>query len=92
MPIVHVPGKKSCSVMLYALSTCGWCQKTKKLLDSLGVQYDYLYVDQTVGDERRKAISDLAAVNPATSFPTLVVDNDVVIIGFKEDDIRRALQ
>jgi hypothetical protein len=37
MTSVHVPGKKSRRIMLYALSTCGWCHKTKKLLDDLGV-------------------------------------------------------
>ncbi|NLE94073.1 MAG: glutaredoxin family protein, partial [Dehalococcoidia bacterium] len=24
--------------MLYALSTCGWCQKTRSLLEHLGVE------------------------------------------------------
>ena len=33
MAMVHIPGKKSGQIMLYALSTCVWCQKTKKLLE-----------------------------------------------------------
>jgi glutaredoxin-like protein NrdH len=92
MAIVHVPGRKSRTVMLYALSTCAWCQKTKKLLDELGVEYDYEYVDQLHGEERRAKVSEMSAFNPASSFPTLVIDNELSVVGFKEDEIREALE
>lgn len=92
MTIVHVPGRKSGHTMLYALSTCGWCQKTKKLLDDLGVEYDYEYVDQLHGDEREKAIQEVKVWNPSCSFPTLVIDNEKCIVGYKESEIREALK
>jgi glutaredoxin-like protein NrdH len=91
MTVVHVPGKKSHLIMLYALSTCVWCQKTKKLLDDLGVEYDYEYVDQLHGDEREKAIQKITAWNPSCSFPTLIIDNEKYIAGYKENEIREAL-
>ncbi|MDD5660242.1 MAG: glutaredoxin domain-containing protein [Actinomycetota bacterium] len=43
--INHVDGKQNKKVMLYALSTCIWCRKTKMLLDELGIAYDYMDVD-----------------------------------------------
>ena len=44
--LTKVPGEnKGHKVTLYALSTCGWCKKTKKFLDELGVEYEYVYVD-----------------------------------------------
>jgi len=92
MTVVHIPGKKSHDIMLYALSTCGWCQKTKKLLDDLGAEYNYEYVDQLNGDEREKVIRKVTAWNPRCSFPTLVLDNEKCIIGYKEDEIRGALE
>lgn len=92
MRIVHVPGRKSRHIMLYAISTCGWCQKTKKLLDDLGVEYDYEYVDQLKGDEREKAIQEVTSWNPRCSFPTMVIDNEKCIVGYKEDEIREAIQ
>lgn len=92
MAVVHVPGRKSSHIMLYALSTCGWCQKTRKLLDELGVEYDYEYVDQLLGEERDKAIQEVKVWNPASSFPILVIDNERCIIGFKEDQIRETLK
>ena len=53
--VKHVSGKKGGTIMLYALSTCGWCAKTKRLLDDLGVEYHYEYVDHLQGEEREKA-------------------------------------
>jgi glutaredoxin-like protein NrdH len=92
MAVVHVPGKKSRHVMLYALSTCGWCAKTKKLLDDLGIEYDYEYVDRLQGDERDEAVQKVAECNPRRSFPTLVLDNEKCIVGYKEGEIREALK
>ena len=92
MTVVHIPGRKSRHVMLYALSTCGWCQKTKKLLDDLGIEYDYEYVDLLEGDERERAIKEVSSWNPACNFPTMVIDNKKCIVGYREDEIREALR
>ena len=92
MTVVHIPGKKSRHIMLYALSTCGWCQKTKKLLDDLGVEHDYEYVDLLQGDERERAIKEVSSWNPSGNFPTMVIDNKKCIVGYREDEIREALQ
>ena len=92
MTIVHIPGRKSGHIMLYALSTCGWCRKTKKLLDDLGVEYNYEYVDQLHGDEKEEAIRKITACNPSCSFPTLILDDKKCIIGYQENEIREALR
>lgn len=92
MTVVHVPGRKSRHVMLYALSTCGWCHKTRKLLDDLGVEYDYAYVDQLDGDEKKKTIREVKAWNPACSFPTLVLDNAKCIVGYSEEEIKENIR
>jgi Glutaredoxin and related proteins len=41
----YVPGDDHHKVVLYALSTCGWCARTKQLLTDLGVEFSYVYVD-----------------------------------------------
>ena len=41
----HVKGVNKGDIKLYALSTCGWCGKTKELLNDLGVEFNYIYVD-----------------------------------------------
>lgn len=92
MQVGHVPGKKSGNVMLYALSTCPWCKKTKKLLADLGVEYDYVDVDLLDDNERRDALETVKKWNPACSYPTLVLNNKTCIVGFREDEIRKALK
>ena len=90
MQTEHVDGRDHGKVMLYALSTCGWCAKTKQLLIDLGVAFDYLYVDTVAHDEQKAAIEEVEKHNPALSFPTVVI-GEKTIVGFREEEIRGAL-
>jgi len=90
--VKHVPGRQAGQIMLYALSTCVWCAKTKKLLDEMGVAYDYEYVDHLQGEAKEQAIREVKNWNPACSFPTLVINDRTCIVGFKEDEIRGVLK
>jgi glutaredoxin len=91
MDVTHVDGKDKGKVMLYALSTCGWCQKTKTLLGELGVAYDYIDVDQLQGAERQAVIAEIEKFNPDCNFPSLALGDGRYIIGYKETDIRQEL-
>jgi len=90
MVVEHIAGKKQGSVMLYALSTCQWCNKTKELLKELGVDFDYQYVDLLDEKEQGDALTALEKFNPRGSFPTLVIDGKRCIVGFREGEIRGA--
>jgi len=92
MKIEHVPGENVGQLMLYALSTCPWCKRTKGLLNDLGVEYDYVDVDLLDPDEKAMATEAIKKWNPARSFPTLVLDDKKCIVGFKEDEIRSAVK
>jgi glutaredoxin-like protein NrdH len=92
MKFEHVAGLDRGRITLYALSTCIWCRKTKELLSGLGVAFDYIYVDLLKGAERQEAIDQVKRFNPSTSFPTLVIGDSKCIIGFREKDIKEALQ
>jgi len=91
MAVEHVEGKNRGKVMLYALSTCGWCAKTKDLLRDLGIAFDYTYVDLLDGVEQDEVMGNVEKFNPSGSFPTLVIDNRKSIVGFREKEIREAL-
>lgn len=78
-------------VKLYALSTCGWCKKTKRFLDDHNVVYEYEYVDLLTGDEKDRVMTEVARWNPRRSFPTVVVDDSEVVVGFREDLLREVL-
>ena len=92
MRVERVPGKKTGRVMLYALSTCPWCKKTKKLLTDLGVEYEYVDVDLLDDSDRENVVETVKKWNSACSYPTLVLNNKTCIVGFKEDEIRKALK
>ena len=88
MTVEHVNGRKVGDLMLYALSTCQWCNKTKELLRDLGVDFNFVYVDLLEGKDQDKALTELERWNPRGSFPTLVIGNARCIIGYQESQIR----
>ena len=88
-----VEGKnKAHKVVIYTISTCGWCKKTKRLLKELDIEYEYADVDLATGDEGQEVREALKKWNPRQNVPTIVVDDGKeVIIGFKEEKIREVL-
>ncbi len=79
-------------VMLYALSTCIWCRKTKKLLEGLDMAYDFVDVDLLEGEQEQAIMDEIKKLNPSCTFPTMVIDGQQVIVGFKEKEIKEALR
>jgi glutaredoxin-like protein NrdH len=77
-------------VKLYALSTCIHCRDTKEFLDKCGVEYHCVHVDKLEGEERRQLIEEIKKSNPGCAFPMLLI-GPRVIIGFKKEEIREAL-
>jgi glutaredoxin len=90
--VEHVDGEDKGKIMLYGLSTCGWCRKTKELLEDLGVGFDFVYVDLLEGSDRDDTMAEVRKWNPRCSFPTLVVNDEKVVAGFREDEIKEALE
>jgi glutaredoxin len=87
----HVSGIDRGKVMMYGLSTCVWCKKTKQLLIDLGVDFDYMYVDRLDGEEEDRVVQEIRRFNPSVSFPTTIINGEKAIVGFKEKEIRQAL-
>jgi glutaredoxin len=79
-------------VKVYALSTCIHCKNAKKYLDDMGVEYECVHVDQLSGDERKAVVEEVRRYNPATSFPTVVIDDECVVVGFKKDELDKILR
>lgn len=92
MKKIHVNGTAAGEIILYALSTCVWCRKTKKLLNELGVGYDYIDVDLLDENEKPAAEQEIKKWNPGCSFPTLVKDNKFCIVGYKPEEIKEKLK
>lgn len=77
-------------VKIYSLSTCSHCKATKRLLNDCKVKYDFTDVDLLDGEEREAILEDVRSLNPKCSFPTIII-GDVVIVGYKEREIKEAL-
>lgn len=91
MNFTKVEGEDKGKITLFALSTCPWCKKTKALLNDLGVVYEFLDVDLVSPDEREEMDTSVRKWNPSFSFPTLVYNNEKVIIGYDPDKIKEVL-
>lgn len=92
MKTTKVPGKNSKHrVLLYALSTCAWCKRTKKLLIDHGIEYEYVDVDLCSDEDRDEIHKDIERRGARPSYPIVIVDDKEVIIGFREDAIKEAL-
>ena len=90
--IKHVKGQNKGKVMLYALSTCIWCGKTKKLLGDLNVEYDCVDVDLLDDEDREKILEEIRKYNPGGGFPTMVINGKDCIVGFDEEKIRNKFE
>ncbi len=93
MRVIKVPGKNNKHrVLMYAISTCGWCKRAKKFLIDNNIEYEYVDVDLCSKEEREKIRSDILSRGGRLSFPTIIVDDRILITGFQEDKIRGALE
>ena len=78
------------TLIFYSLSTCGYCEITKKMLDDLKVDYESIVVDLLPADKKGEALQEITKYNPRCTFPTLVY-GDKVIIGMKLQEIKEML-
>jgi len=92
MTVEHFTGKPSMKVMLYALSTCGWCKKTIELLKQLNIEFDYQYVDLLDEKEQDDAMRIVEKFNPRGSLPTIIINDARCIVGFDEKEIIEVLR
>jgi len=92
MQFSKVPGKQNKHrVVLYALSTCVWCKMTKQFLQDSDVEFEYINVDLCKEDEKQKIRQHIQSKGGSLTYPTTIVDDNVVITGFRKDKLKEAL-
>jgi len=77
-------------IRLFTLSTCSHCIRTKKFFKEAGIEVEFTDVDLLTGEQREKVMEEVRKVNPECTFPTICID-DKVVVGFNEERIRKAL-
>jgi len=93
MPFSKVPGKKNeHKVVVYALSTCVWCRMTKEFLRDNSIEFEFLDVDQCDQKEKEQARQLILSKGGALNYPTTLIDDKIIITGFRKDQLKEALQ
>jgi glutaredoxin-like protein NrdH len=93
MQFSKVSGQKNQhKVVLYALSTCAWCRMTKQFLKDHDIEYEYIDVDLCEEEDKQKIRDHIQSKGGPLSYPTIIVDDNVLITGFRTDKLREALQ
>ena len=92
MDPIRIPGKnKKHKVFLYAISTCAWCKMTKQFLKDSDIEYEYVDVDLTSQRDHEKIRQDIESRGGEPNYPIIIVDDKVMINGFRKDRIKEAL-
>ena len=93
MNISKVSGKNSKhKVMVYTLSTCVWCKMTKQFLKDSDIEYEYVDVDLCTEEEKEKIRRDIQTKGGALTYPTTIIDDKKLIMGFRKDLLKEALE
>jgi glutaredoxin-like protein NrdH len=92
MNVVKVEGKDNRhKVFVYALSTCAWCKLAKQFLKENGIAYEYVDVDLCSEEDKEKIRQDILARGGSLSYPAIIIDDKILINGFRKDKIKEAL-
>ncbi len=93
LPVIRKDGPRTDhEIMVFALSTCGFCKRALAFLDSHGFSYRYLHVDLIPVEEKNKIKQELKErFSENVAFPFAVIDNDRHLVGFIEADWRLTL-
>jgi glutaredoxin len=92
MQLSKVSGKNSKhKVLVYALSTCVWCKMTKQFLKDNDVEYEYIDVDLCDEKDKVKIRQHIQSKGGNLSYPTIIIDDNILITGFRKDKLKEAL-
>lgn len=89
---IKVPGKnRKHKVLLYTLSTCGWCKLAKKFCRDNEIEYEYIDIDLCTQEDREKVRQDVLRRGGRITYPTVIIDDEILISGFHKDIMTEVL-
>jgi glutaredoxin len=93
MEKVKVSGKNNKhKVLMYALSTCAWCKMTKQFLKDSDIEFEYVDVDLCNDKDKEKVRKEILNKGGSLSYPTLIIDDKILITGFRKDKLKETLE
>ena len=79
-------------VILYAISTCAWCKRTKNFLRDRDIEYEYIDIDLCSREDREEVRNSILKKGGRLSYPTIIIDDKILITGFHDDKIKEVLE
>ncbi|TRO45712.1 glutaredoxin family protein [Candidatus Bathyarchaeota archaeon] len=93
MLTTKVAGKnRKHKVLLYAISTCGWCRRAKQNLKDLDVEYEYIDIDLCSGEDRQEITKDIRSRKGQLAYPTVIVDDKILLTGPSKEELQEVLE
>ncbi len=77
--------------VLYDLTTCKNCVKVHDFLLENGIEHHDVALDLFKGQAKKDAVEKLKSYNERLSFPTLVFPDGQVVIGYRVEELRKAI-
>jgi glutaredoxin len=79
-------------IKVFALSTCAFCKKALNFLRENSISFSYIYIDDLDPEIKQNVKKDLHdKYKKEVAFPFLVLNGEVVIVGFKENEYKKYL-
>ena len=93
MLTTKVEGKnRKHKVLLYAISTCGWCKRAKQTLKDLDVEYEYVDIDLCSTEDRENIRQDILSRGGRHAYPTIIIDDKILLTGPSREELREVLE
>lgn len=91
--LTRVGGTDRGMVMIFGMSTCPWCTRTKELLASSNVSYWFMDIDKTSTQNVTQVLSPNGVFGMCewTASVPIIIIKDKCIIGYNEEGIKGAL-
>jgi glutaredoxin-like protein NrdH len=92
MELNKVPGKNNKhKVLMYAISTCGWCRRAKRTLNDMDVEYEYIDIDLSSNEDKEKVREDITRRGGRPLYPTIIINDKILLTNPTEKELREAL-
>lgn len=92
MQLSTVPGKNNQhKVLMYAISTCGWCKRAKRMLNEMNVEYGYVDIDLCNNEDKEKIRADITRRGGRLLYPTVIINDEMLLTNPTEEELSEAL-
>jgi glutaredoxin-like protein NrdH len=93
MQLTKVQGEnKQHKVLMYAISTCGWCKRAKRTLSDMNVEYEYIDIDLCSPEEKEEVRADISKRGGHHLYPTIIINDKTLLTNPTEKELREALR